>query len=135
MLKRILVCASVFVLALAITGTVHADPKTTTVRLTQGNDVYYAPHGGHYLIRALAGDDVVHAGTGPDIVRGGPGNDRLWTGKGGPGDQVFGGPGNDRIHNWGSGESPGLLVGGPGHDVCVGDPHDTFRGCEVIKFR
>jgi Ca2+-binding RTX toxin-like protein len=91
---------------------------------------------GPSVIMGTMGDDQgLYGGRGPDVIYGLAGDDHIWTGKGGPGDEVYGGPGDDRVNNWDSGSSPGLLVGGPGRDVCTGDPHDTFRGCEVVRYK
>ena len=92
-------------------------------------------HNGPERIIGTRHDDTLRGGRGPDIIKGLGGDDVIWTGKGGPGDKAYGGTGNDRLHNWASGNSPGLLNGGPGRDKCVGDFHDTFRNCEVIRYR
>jgi len=70
---------------------------------------------------------------GPQVIYGRGGDDRINGGKG-P-DIVYGGRGDDVLKDFASGQSPGLLVGGPGHDRCIGDKLDTFRGCEVVKIR
>ena len=90
---------------------------------------------GPSVIFGTEGDDVLRGGRGPDVVFGLGGDDTIWTGKGGPGDEVYGGSGDDRLNNWGSGAAPGLLKGGAGFDRCTGDPHDTFVGCEVVAFK
>jgi hypothetical protein len=96
-----------------------------------GND-HIRGGNGPDIILGMAGDDILAGNNGPDVVRGGPGDDIVWTGRSGPGDKGYGGSGNDVINNFGSGASPGLLVGGPGRDKCRGDKHDIFRGCEEI---
>jgi Ca2+-binding RTX toxin-like protein len=83
-------------------------------------------------VKGGRGDDFVSGGKGPDIVKGGRGDDIVWTGKSGPGDKGYGGRGNDVVNNFGSGDSPGLLDGGPGTDKCRGDEHDTYVSCEII---
>ena len=62
-------------------------------------------------------------------------DDVLTTGKGGATEAAYGGRGDDVLKDFASGQSPGLLVGGPGRDRCIGDKLDTFRGCEVVKIR
>jgi Ca2+-binding RTX toxin-like protein len=116
----VVLVASVSAAAEPIVGTEGPD------RLAGGN--------GPDLIQGLGGDDRLNGNHGPDVADGGPGNDVIWTGKGGPGDEAYGGPGNDRLNNWSSGSAPGLLDGGDGRDVCIGDKHDTFVSCEVIRF-
>jgi Ca2+-binding RTX toxin-like protein len=113
----------------------HAAPGCTVINGTSGDDVIYAGNGGHTCIYALAGDDIVHGENGNDVVYGGAGADVIWTGKAGPGDEAYGGPGNDRLHNFGSGQAPGLMDGGPGWDICVGNESDTYISCEVVKMR
>lgn len=106
----------------------------TTVYGTSGDDrIVAGPQ--PQEIRGRGGDDFLVGDKSPDIVRGGPGDDRIWTGMGGVPDQAYGGPGDDRLHNVGSGQAGQLLDGGRGFDICTGDKHDTFIGCEVVKFR
>ena len=77
--------------------------------------------------------DQIQGMNGPQIIYGRGGDDRINGGKG-P-DIVYGGRGDDVLKDFASGQSPGLLVGGPGRDRCIGDKLDTFRGCEVVKIR
>jgi Ca2+-binding RTX toxin-like protein len=86
-------------------------------------------------ILGKGGDDFLVGGKSPDLIRGGPGDDRIWSGLGGTPDQAFGGPGDDRLHNVDSGQAGQIVDGGPGFDICSGDKHDTFIGCEVVKIR
>jgi Ca2+-binding RTX toxin-like protein len=90
---------------------------------------------GPQIIYGRGGADRINGGKGPDILYGGLGDDLLTTGKGGATEAAFGGRGNDVLKDFASGQSPGLLAGGPGRDRCIGDKHDTFRSCEVIKLR
>src|SRR6266508_3443411 len=90
---------------------------------------------GSQIICGRGGADRINGGKGSDIIYGGLGDDVLTTGKGGATEAAYGGPGNDVLKDFASGQSPGLLVGGPGRDRCIGDKHDTFRRCEVIKLR
>jgi Ca2+-binding RTX toxin-like protein len=74
-------------------------------------------------------NDSIFGTTGNDAIFGKAGADWLWAGKGH--DILYGGRGRDQLR-----AADGLadqLFGGPGvHDGCVGDKHDTFRGCERI---
>ena len=90
---------------------------------------------GPQIIYGRGGDDVINGGKGPDVLYGGLGDDRLTTGKGGATESAHGGRGNDLLMDFASGQSPGLLAGGPGRDRCIGDKHDTFTSCEIIKLR
>lgn len=89
------------------------------------------------VIHGRGGDDFLSGGHGPDSLYGGPGADVLWTGKGGSGgrDAAYGGPGNDRLHNYGSGHTQGLTVGGAGFDRCDVNRGEATRGCEVVRYR
>jgi trimeric autotransporter adhesin len=107
--------------ATIITGTPKGD------RINGGN--------GAQIIHGRGGDDRINGGRGPDVLYGDVGNDRLTTGKGGATEAAYGGPGNDVLKDFASGQSHGTLVGGPGRDLCIGDKHDTFRGCEVVEVR
>lgn len=104
-----------------VTGT----PKGDRIRGMNGAQIIYG----------RGGDDRINGGRGPDVLYGGLGDDRLTTGKGGATEAAYGGWGNDLLKDYASGQSAGLLVGGPGRDRCIGDKHDTFRGCEVVKLR
>jgi Ca2+-binding RTX toxin-like protein len=104
-----------------VRGTRHADHITT------GN--------GSQTVYGLAGADRIETGKGSDVVYGGAGADLITTGKGGANEAVFGGRGNDRIHDTVSGQHPGYLNGGPGHDVCVGTKNTTYVSCEVVRWR
>jgi Ca2+-binding RTX toxin-like protein len=118
----------------AIVATPALATHYTTVVGTPGNDrIVAGPQPQEVL--GKQGDDFLVGGKSPDIVRGGPGDDRIWTGMGGVPDQAYGGPGDDRLHNTASGQAGQVLDGGPGVDICSGDKHDLFIGCEVVKFR
>jgi Ca2+-binding RTX toxin-like protein len=106
----------------------------TTILGTPGNDRIIAGPQPQEML-GQGGDDFLVGGKSPDVIRGGPGDDRIWTGLGGVPDEAFGGPGDDRLHNVASGQAGQIVDGGPGFDICSGDKHDTFIGCEVIKFR
>jgi Ca2+-binding RTX toxin-like protein len=120
---------------LVVALSAHAAPSCTVMNGTSADDLVYAGNGGHTCIWGLAGDDTVHGGNGSDVVYGGAGSDTLWTGKAGPGDEAYGGRGDDRLHNFGSGQAPGLMDGGPGWDICTGNASDTYISCEVVKMR
>jgi Ca2+-binding RTX toxin-like protein len=109
--------------------------KITTYRGTPHRDVIRTGNGGWQEAWGLGGNDSLHGGRGTDLMHGGRGNDRIWTGAGGAKEAAWGGRGNDRINDWASGESPGYLNGGPGRDVCIGDKHDTFISCEVVRWK
>jgi Ca2+-binding RTX toxin-like protein len=118
----------------AIVATPALATHYTTVVGTPGNDrIVAGPQPQEVL--GKQGDDFLVGGKSPDVVRGGPGDDRIWTGMGGVPDQAYGGPGDDRLHNTASGQAGQVLDGGPGVDICSGDKHDVFIGCEVVKFR
>jgi Ca2+-binding RTX toxin-like protein len=118
----------------AIVATPALATHYTTVAGTPGNDrIVAGPQPQEVL--GKQGDDFLVGGKSPDVVRGGPGDDRIWTGMGGVPDQAYGGPGDDRLHNTASGQAGQVLDGGPGVDICSGDKHDVFIGCEVVKFR
>lgn len=107
--------------------------RYTTIRGTNASERLVGGPG-RQRIFGMGGDDLLIGGKSPDILRGGDGNDILWTGKGGKPESAYGGRGDDRVHNHSSGESPGIVSGGPGFDHCSGDPHDTFIGCEKIRY-
>jgi hypothetical protein len=111
----------------------QASSATVVTGTTQGDVI--AGMNGPQVIYGRGGDDRINGGKGPDILHGGIGDDRLTTGKGGATEAAYGGLGNDLLKDFASGQSPGLLVGGRGRDRCVGDKHDTFRGCEVVRLR
>jgi len=122
------------VLSVLVAGSVaEASNPTVVTGTTRGDRI--AGMNGPQIVYGRGGADRINGGKGPDILYGGLGNDRLTTGKGGATEAAYGGPGNDLLKDFASGQSPGLLVGGPGQDRCIGDKHDTFRGCEVIKLR
>lgn len=114
-------------------GIALADRYTTIRGTNVGERLDGGP--GRQRVLGMGGDDFLTGGKSPDILRGGDGDDVLWTGLGGKPESAYGGRGNDKVHNHSSGESPGIVSGGPGFDRCTGDPHDTFIGCEVINYR
>jgi len=128
------VFVGVTLLAILVVGAAAQAESPTVVRGTPKGD-HITGMNGAQIIYGRGGDDVINGGRGPDIVYGGLGDDRLTTGKGGATEAAYGGRGNDLLKDYASGQSPGLLVGGPGRDICIGDKHDTFRGCEVVKLR
>lgn len=135
-LVAVVLTASLAAAADPIVGTLGDDhlrggngPDTV---LGLAGDDRLAGNNGPDTVKGGRGDDIVSGGKGPDIVKGGRGDDIVWTGKSGPGDKGYGGRGDDVVNNFGSGESPGLLNGGPGHDKCRGNAHDTYVGCEII---
>ncbi|HEY3023461.1 MAG TPA: hypothetical protein VGK11_07500 [Actinomycetota bacterium] len=120
------------VLAVLLAGSVaQASNPTVVTGTTKGDRI--GGMNGPQTIYGRGGDDRINGGKGPDIIYGGLGDDILTTGKGGATEAAYGGRGNDVVKDFASGQSPGLLVGGPGRDRCIGDKQDTFRGCEVIK--
>jgi hypothetical protein len=122
------------VLAALVAGPVaEASNPTVVTGTTQGDQIQGM--NGPQIIYGRGGDDQINGGKGPDIVYGGLGDDVLTTGKGGATEAAYGGRDDDVLKDFASGQSPGLLVGGPGHDRCIGDKLDTFRGCEVVKIR
>ncbi len=136
--KRRMRIAGGAVAALAV-GALLAGPAAVasnpTVVTGTGRGDHIAGMNGPQIIYGRGGDDRINGGRGPDVIWGGIGDDRLTTGKGGATEAAHGGPGNDVLKDFASGQSPGLLAGGKGHDRCIGDKHDTFRSCEVIKIR
>jgi len=122
------------VLAALVAGPVAEASNPTVVTGTSQGDQIQGMNGPQ-IIYGRGGDDQINGGKGPDIVYGGLGDDVLTTGKGGATEAAYGGRGDDVLKDFASGQSPGLLVGGPGHDLCIGDKLDAFRGCEVIKIR
>jgi Ca2+-binding RTX toxin-like protein len=83
------------------------------------------------------GDDTLSGGKGADELLGGPGADHLYGGAGADElfddegrDVLFGGPGNDRFSTKDGNHD--VVECGPGEDVAVGDPHDTFNDCEHV---
>lgn len=122
------------VMAALVPGSVAEASNPTVVTGTTRGDRILGMNGPQ-IIYGRGGADRINGGKGPDSIYGGLGDDVLTTGKGGATEAAFGGPGNDVLKDFASGQSPGLLVGGPGSDRCVGDKHDTFRRCEVIKLR
>src|SRR5436309_13475396 len=122
------------VLAALVAGQVaQASNPTVVTGTTRGarNDGM----NGSQIVYGRGGADRINGGRGPDIIYGGLGDDVLTTGKGGATEAAYGGPGNDVLKDFASGQSPGLLVGGPGRDRCVGDKHDTFGGWSGIQLR
>jgi hypothetical protein len=122
------------VLAILVAGPVAGASNPTVVTgTTKGDQI--AGMTGPQTIYGRGGADRINGGKGPDIIYGGLGDDVLTTGNGGATEVAYGGKGDDVLKDFASGQSPGRLVGGPGSDVCIGDKHDTFRSCEVIKLR
>jgi len=127
------------VLGMAVLATLVAGPvaeasnPTVVTGTTQGDQIQGM--NGPQIVYGRGGDDRINGGKGPDIVYGGLGDDVLTTGKGGATEAAYGGRGDDVLKDFASGQSPGLLVGGPGRDRCIGDKLDTFRSCEVVKIR
>jgi Ca2+-binding RTX toxin-like protein len=122
------------VLAILGAGPVAGASNPTIVTgTTKGDQI--AGMTGPQTIYGRGGADRINGGKGPDIIYGGIGDDMLTTGKGGATEVAYGGKGDDVLKDYASGQSLGLLVGGPGRDQCIGDKHDTFRSCEVIKLR
>jgi len=125
---------AVAVLAVPLGGLVaEAESPTVFTGTTKGDII--GGMNGPQIIYGRGGDDRINGGRGPDVIYGGLGDDRLTTGKGGATEAAYGGRGNDVLKDFASGQSTGTLVGGPGRDRCIGDKHDTFRGCEVVKLR
>jgi Ca2+-binding RTX toxin-like protein len=125
---------AVVAMSLLVVGSAAKASNPTVVTGTTVGEQITAMNGPQ-IMYGRGGADHINGGRGPDILYGGLGDDRLTTGKGGATEAAFGGPGNDVLRDFSSGQKRGLLVGGPGRDRCVGDKHDTFRGCEVIKLR
>jgi Ca2+-binding RTX toxin-like protein len=122
------------VLVVPVGGLAAQADSATVVKGTSQADVITGMVGPQ-IIYGRGGDDRINGGKSPDVLYGGRGDDDLTTGKGGATEAAYGGPGDDVLNDFASGQSPGLLVGGRGDDVCIGDKHDTFRRCEVVKFR
>jgi hypothetical protein len=106
------------------------------VALGQGDDV---DHGtakddderggkGDDTLNGGAGDDELLGGPGKDHLYGGPGNDELFDDQGE--DVLMGGPGDDRFSTRDGNQD--IVDCGPGDDIAIGDPHDTFRHCEHV---
>jgi Ca2+-binding RTX toxin-like protein len=133
-MRRRIGLALVAGVVLAPLGGLAARAGSTAITGTAQGDVI-AGMNGPQIIHGWGGDDRINGGKGPDVLYGGPGDDRMTTGKGGATEAAYGGRGNDVLKDFASGQSPGKLVGGPGRDRCIGDKHDTFRGCEVVKMR
>jgi Ca2+-binding RTX toxin-like protein len=122
------------VLAVLLAGSVaQASSPTVVTGTTKGDHI--GGMNGAQIIYGRGGADRINGGEGPDTLYGGLGDDLLTTGKGGATEAAYGGRGNDVLKDFASGQSLGLLAGGPGRDQCIGDKHDTFRSCEVIKLR
>lgn len=86
-------------------------------------------------IRARAGNDVVRGGGGADLLFGGRGNDNSAGGAGNDfvldrsgTDALLGGGGADTLDARDA-QRGDTLVGGPGADICRGDPRDVRRAC------
>jgi Ca2+-binding RTX toxin-like protein len=101
-----------------------------------GNDTIYGT-GGNDVICGGDGDDVIYAGDGNDAIFGGPGDDVLFGEK--ENDALHGEAGNDTLYG---GEGWSWLVGGEGNDtlcaggpgVLVGGPGDDVCGCSSNAF-
>lgn len=132
MKHKLMAIAVSAMMIVGIAGIALAD-RYTTIRGTDASERLDGGPGRQRVL-GMGGDDFLTGGKSPDILRGGDGNDILWTGKGGAVEEAWGGRGNDHVHNHSSGESPGIVSGGPGFDHCTGDPHDTFIGCEKIRY-
>jgi Ca2+-binding RTX toxin-like protein len=127
----------------AVTGTAFAlplvvwgGPGNDTVVGGTAND-FLQGQGGTDGVKGRQGNDRAGGGSGTDSLRGANGNDIL-RGRadkdhlvGGPGsDQLFGGTGDDSLNTKDTVEGNDTGQGGAGTDTCVGDPKDTFTGCE-----
>jgi Ca2+-binding RTX toxin-like protein len=89
-------------------------------------------HGTNVIVGSRQ-NDVIPGTRCDDTIWGLKGNDRI-SGNGGE-DTLLGNGGNDRLNGvdvFGSPE-PDVLRGGRGFDACVGDPFDTFLGCESVE--
>jgi Ca2+-binding RTX toxin-like protein len=128
----------------AVTGTAFSLPLVVwggagndTVVGGTAND-FLQGQGGTDSVKGRQGNDRAGGGLGTDSVRGANGNDIL-RGRadkdhlvGGPGsDQLFGGTGDDSLKTKDTVEGNDTGRGGSGTDTCLGDPNDTFTGCET----
>jgi Ca2+-binding RTX toxin-like protein len=129
------VASMMVVVVVMVLGGLAAQAQSATVVMGTPEDDQIAGMVGPQIIHGRGGDDRINGGKGPDVLYGGPGNDNLTTGKGGATEAAYGGRGKDLLKDYASGQSPGLLAGGPGRDRCIGDKHDTFRSCEVVRLR
>lgn len=101
---------------------------------TSGADTLTGTAGPEEL-RGRGGNDVVGGGGGADLVFGGSGNDRTVGGAGN--DLVFDRSGADVLLGSGGADTldardsrPGdVMNGGPGADVCRGEPRDVRQSC------
>lgn len=101
---------------------------------TNGADTLTGTAGPEEL-RGRGGNDVVGGGGGADLVFGGSGNDRTVGGAGN--DLVFDRSGADVLLGSGGADTldardsrPGdVMNGGPGADVCRGEPRDVRQSC------
>ena len=101
---------------------------------TNGADTLTGTAGAEEL-RGRGGNDLVGGGGGADLVFGGPGNDRTAGGAGNDflldrsgTDVLLGGGGADTLdaRDFRRGD---ILNGGPGPDICRGEPRDTRLAC------
>lgn len=106
--------------------------ETDTIRLINGNDLYYA-YAGDDRVDGGNGDDEIYGGAGNDDVRGDAGNDDLYGGDGD--DYAHGGNGDDMI-SLGDGDDRArgndgddYIYGAAGDDRMFGDAgSDTLNG-------
>jgi hypothetical protein len=142
--------------ALLLVGTPRRDlllgrSGDETIRGRAGRDCVVGGDG-HDLLQGDEGDDVLLGRDGDDVLEGGNGHDQLVGGSGNDvlrdvdgrhGDEtghdiLLGGDGDDVLE---AGAGNDLLVGGPGfdrfdggrgRDVCVAEPGEPVRNCEVV---
>src|SRR4051794_30346931 len=98
-----------------------ATARTVLTRVERGT-------GHHDHLHGTSGSDILLGGPGADDVHGGAGPDELFDDQGE--DVLHGGPGNDRFSTRDGNHD--VVECGPGDDVAIGDPHDTFTQCEHV---
>jgi Ca2+-binding RTX toxin-like protein len=119
-----------------VTDPVHEVGPDHTILEGPGDDVDSGTAQADELVGGK-GDDTLSGGAGDDELLGGPGRDHLYGGAGD--DELFddqgedviaAGAGNDRISVRDGNHD--VVDCGPGEDIAVGDPQDTFRHCEHV---
>jgi Ca2+-binding RTX toxin-like protein len=134
--RTLLHCSKLDALAVMARTVPTTDPRPDVELLGAGDDVDRGTAKDDDE-RGGKGDDTLSGGKGDDELLGGPGKDHLY---GGPGndelfddqgeDVISAGPGNDRISVRDGNHD--VVDCGPGDDIAIGDPHDTFRHCEHV---
>jgi hypothetical protein len=122
--------------AVRVAGAERDADRGQSLDLGRGDDVHRGTARDDAL-RGGRGEDALFGQDGDDQLLGGRGADRLWGGDGSDElfddrgrDRLYGGAGNDRFST--KDAKRDVIDCGPGEDIAIGDPQDSFRDCEHV---